>query len=384
MEKLKNISSHIEENYNENEIKNENFNMIFLFLDVLFFAFPPLTLIYIFDLHLTNIISLISFLTFSLGTLIILVFGTLNILYSKFIIKTDLSFYFKARKNKKSFKKRLLKDYGINISTTIYNYNQILELGLPLTDENILNFDSITDDLTIKNKKESDINLVKSLNKTKVTDTPDILDKFNQVFKDRSITSLFIFLFIFTPLSFISSLFVFNNPFIAISIVSITMLSFLLFFKIFNIKDLYNIFFHFGLTGHFIYNDLKRLDLLSNKYIFKYKKFLDEEKNKFSINKISPFYHYLSVFTISLFIFSLFYIIDESSLIYISGNLGKIITLIGFLLTFILFTLSNTNNKTYVLFSGIIISIIIGSLIGVSSIFFDAGTCAMGAPGEYC
>ncbi len=57
--------------------------------------------------------------------------------------------------------------------------------------------------------------------------------------------------------------------------------------------------------------------------------------------------------------------------IWMMENLGKLLTLIGFLGTFLVYTMTH---KTEVLFFGIIVSLISGGMVGISSTFFDAGS----------
>jgi len=56
-----------------------------------------------------------------------------------------------------------------------------------------------------------------------------------------------------------------------------------------------------------------------------------------------------------------------------SANLGKLLALIGFAGTFMVYMMTH---KAAVLFFGIIISLIAGGMVGISSIFFEAGTAS--------
>ena len=58
---------------------------------------------------------------------------------------------------------------------------------------------------------------------------------------------------------------------------------------------------------------------------------------------------------------------------WMQGNLGKMLALLGFIGTFVIYLMTH---KAGVLFIGIIISIIAGGMIGIVSTFFDAGTGA--------
>ena len=55
---------------------------------------------------------------------------------------------------------------------------------------------------------------------------------------------------------------------------------------------------------------------------------------------------------------------------YILGNLGKTIAVIGFIGTFLVYSMTH---KGAVLVFGIIVSLIAGGMVGISSIFFSAG-----------
>lgn len=55
----------------------------------------------------------------------------------------------------------------------------------------------------------------------------------------------------------------------------------------------------------------------------------------------------------------------------ISGNLGKLFALVGFVGTFIAYL---TTHKGSVLFTGAVISIVAGGLVGIIGMFFNAGT----------
>lgn len=54
----------------------------------------------------------------------------------------------------------------------------------------------------------------------------------------------------------------------------------------------------------------------------------------------------------------------------VAGNLGKLLATIGFAATFILYTMTQ---KSSVLVFGIIVSLIAGGMVGISSAFFSAG-----------
>lgn len=58
---------------------------------------------------------------------------------------------------------------------------------------------------------------------------------------------------------------------------------------------------------------------------------------------------------------------------WLSGNLGKLLALIGFAGTFLVYMMTH---KGSVLFIGVIISLIAGGLVGISETFFDAGADA--------
>jgi len=59
-----------------------------------------------------------------------------------------------------------------------------------------------------------------------------------------------------------------------------------------------------------------------------------------------------------------------------SGSLGKILALLGFAGTFIVYMMTH---KAGVLFIGIIISLVAGGLIGIANTFFNAGASAFSA-----
>lgn len=65
----------------------------------------------------------------------------------------------------------------------------------------------------------------------------------------------------------------------------------------------------------------------------------------------------------------LFDVFDE----WLSGNLGKLLALIGFAGTFLVYMMTH---KGSVLFIGIIISLIAGGIVGISDTFFNAGKTA--------
>ena len=56
---------------------------------------------------------------------------------------------------------------------------------------------------------------------------------------------------------------------------------------------------------------------------------------------------------------------------WLTGNLGKLLALVGFAGTFIVYMMTH---KGSVLFVGLIISLIAGGMVGISTLFFDAGT----------
>ncbi len=58
---------------------------------------------------------------------------------------------------------------------------------------------------------------------------------------------------------------------------------------------------------------------------------------------------------------------------WLSGNLGKLLALIGFAGTFLVYMMTH---KGSVLFIGVIISLIAGGIVGISETFFDAGSDA--------
>lgn len=65
----------------------------------------------------------------------------------------------------------------------------------------------------------------------------------------------------------------------------------------------------------------------------------------------------------------LFTVFDD----WLSGNLGKLLALIGFAGTFLVYMMTH---KGSVLFIGVIISLIAGGIVGISETFFDAGSDA--------
>ncbi len=65
----------------------------------------------------------------------------------------------------------------------------------------------------------------------------------------------------------------------------------------------------------------------------------------------------------------LFKVFDD----WLSGNLGKLLALIGFAGTFLVYMMTH---KGSVLFIGVIISLIAGGIVGISGTFFDAGSDA--------
>ena len=58
---------------------------------------------------------------------------------------------------------------------------------------------------------------------------------------------------------------------------------------------------------------------------------------------------------------------------WLTGNLGKVLALVGFAGTFVVYMMTH---KGSVLMVGIIISLIAGGMVGISDIFFDAGTAS--------
>ena len=68
---------------------------------------------------------------------------------------------------------------------------------------------------------------------------------------------------------------------------------------------------------------------------------------------------------------NLFNIFDS----WLSGNLGKLLALIGFAGTFVVYMMTH---KGSVLMIGVIISLIAGGMVGISGIFFHAGTSSFG------
>ncbi len=58
---------------------------------------------------------------------------------------------------------------------------------------------------------------------------------------------------------------------------------------------------------------------------------------------------------------------------WLGGNLGKLLALLGFIGTFIIYLMTH---KGSVLFIGIVISLIAGGLVGIVATFFNAGSAA--------
>ena len=56
---------------------------------------------------------------------------------------------------------------------------------------------------------------------------------------------------------------------------------------------------------------------------------------------------------------------------WLTGNLGKLLALIGFAGTFIVYMMTH---KGSVLFVGLIISLLAGGMVGISTLFFNAGS----------
>lgn len=56
---------------------------------------------------------------------------------------------------------------------------------------------------------------------------------------------------------------------------------------------------------------------------------------------------------------------------WLTGNLGKLLALLGFAGTFIVYMMTH---KGSVLFVGIVISLLAGGMVGISQTFFGAGT----------
>lgn len=56
---------------------------------------------------------------------------------------------------------------------------------------------------------------------------------------------------------------------------------------------------------------------------------------------------------------------------WLTGNLGKLLALLGFAGTFLVYMMTH---KGSVLFVGIVISLIAGGMVGISQTFFGAGT----------
>lgn len=63
----------------------------------------------------------------------------------------------------------------------------------------------------------------------------------------------------------------------------------------------------------------------------------------------------------------LFKIFEE----WLTGNLGKLLALLGFAGTFIVYMMTH---KGSVLFVGVVISLLAGGMVGISQTFFSAGT----------
>lgn len=62
---------------------------------------------------------------------------------------------------------------------------------------------------------------------------------------------------------------------------------------------------------------------------------------------------------------------------WLQGSLGKILALLGFVGTFLVYLMTH---KGSVLFVGILISLIAGGLVGISEVFFNIGTSTFDAP----
>ncbi len=60
---------------------------------------------------------------------------------------------------------------------------------------------------------------------------------------------------------------------------------------------------------------------------------------------------------------------------WLSGNLGKLLALIGFAGTVIVYMMTH---KGSVLFIGIVITLIVGGMVGISQTFFNIGTDSFG------
>ena len=58
---------------------------------------------------------------------------------------------------------------------------------------------------------------------------------------------------------------------------------------------------------------------------------------------------------------------------WLTGNLGKLLALLGFAGTFIVYMMTH---KGSVLFIGIVISLIAGGMVGISETFFNAGAAS--------
>jgi len=65
----------------------------------------------------------------------------------------------------------------------------------------------------------------------------------------------------------------------------------------------------------------------------------------------------------------------ETFTVWFTHNLGKLLALIGFAGTFIVYMMTH---KGGVLFVGVIISLIAGGLVGISETFFNAGANSFG------
>jgi len=106
--------------------------------------------------------------------------------------------------------------------------------------------------------------------------------------------------------------------------------------------------------------------------------------------KINGFYIFLTIsflISLSILIYIISYLNDYQSIDFygnintgieyigneIGYNLGKTLSLLGFIGTFIIYSMTH---KGYVLMIGIITSLIAGGLVGISSTFFNAGQAA--------
>ena len=58
---------------------------------------------------------------------------------------------------------------------------------------------------------------------------------------------------------------------------------------------------------------------------------------------------------------------------WLTGNLGKLLSLLGFAGTFIVYMMTH---RSSILFTGIVISLIAGGLVGISDTFFNVGTAS--------